>query len=76
MARITLTPAERMLVSIAETERLQAAQQIDSIYQARIQSLLDSHGLTFKDKPQIVNEGQEQILVTPEAPVPLPESNV
>ena len=76
--KVKLTPAERMLVSIAETERNQALAQIDAIYQARVKSLLDSHGVDFRDQPQIVTDGPEQFLLTLESEptVPLPVPNV
>lgn len=69
--RVKLTSAERMLVSIAETERQQAEEQVRAIYTARIQSLLDTHSVSLKDDWHITNEGQDLYLeVTPKVPQP------
>lgn len=68
-----LTPAETMLVSIAKTEREQAIQQINAIYEQRMLSLLQTHGLTWQDAPEIKQDGQDYYLETPA--VPLPKSN-
>lgn len=76
MARFKLTPAERMLVSIAETERQQAEQQTSAIYTARIQSLLDTHGIGLKENWHVTQDGNDLVLEVAEAPVPLPAPNV
>ena len=74
MKKIKLTPAEIMLVSITNTEREQAIQQIDAIYRQRIESLLKTYNTSWAENPQITQDGQELFLVIPGA-VPLPNSD-
>lgn len=73
--KIKLTPAERMLVSIAETERQKAVDELTTIYKARVDSILESHSVPWDNGNRFIQEGQDIFLVTPEPEtVPLPES--
>lgn len=73
--KVKLTPAENMLVSIAKTERDQAIQQVNAIYEQRMVSLLQTHGLTWRDAPEIKQDGQDFYLESSAVPLPLPDGS-
>lgn len=73
--KVKLTPAENMLVSIAKTERDQAMQQVNAIYEQRMVSLLQTHGLTWRDNPEIKQDGQDFYLEAAAVPLPLPDGS-
>ncbi len=57
-----LSKSQAMLASIATTERQQVVNQADQIYQARMGALFEDFGITFKDNPNLEQEGQDLVL--------------
>lgn len=68
MRTVTLSKAETMLYSIAETERSQVLQQVNANYQARLGSIADSHGFVNTDGPfSFKVEGESVLLIAENA---------
>ena len=57
-----LSKSQTMLASIATTERQQVVSQADQIYQARMNALFEDFGITFKDSPNLEQDGQDLVL--------------
>jgi len=63
--KVKLTSAERMLLSIANTERQQNLNQVQQLYDARINSILETHGLDpAKDGPFGTEQDGNDIYLT------------
>jgi len=63
--KVKLTSAERMLLSIANTERQQNLNQVQQLYDTRINSILETHSLDpAKDGPFETEQDGNDIYLT------------